>query len=66
MPVISRAVLRAARALPGTASGGVGLQEILLSWGLMLVFSVLHLQVAGRLFRAMIHKARVDATLDME
>ena len=56
----------AARALHGTSSGGVGLQEILLTWGLMLLFSVLYLLVAGRLFRAMIHKARVDATLDME
>jgi ABC-2 type transport system permease protein len=56
----------AARALHGTSSGGVGLQQTLISWGLMLLFSMIYLLVAGRLFRAMIHKARVDATLDME
>jgi ABC-2 type transport system permease protein len=56
----------AARALHGTSSGGVGLQQTLMSGGLMLLFSVVYLLVAGRLFRAMIYKARVDATLDME
>jgi ABC-2 type transport system permease protein len=56
----------AAHALHGTSSGGIALQETLLSWGLMLLFSILYLLIAGRLFRAMIHKARVDATLDME
>jgi ABC-2 type transport system permease protein len=56
----------AARALHATSSGGVGLQQTLISWGLMLLFSVIYLLVASRLFQAMIHKARVDATLDME
>jgi ABC-2 type transport system permease protein len=56
----------AARALHATSSGGVELQQTLISWGLMLLFSVIYLLVAGRLFQAMIHKARVDATLDME
>ena len=56
----------AARALHATSSGGVELQQTLISWGLMLLFSVIYLLVAGRLFQVMIHKARVDATLDME
>ena len=56
----------AARALHATSSGGVALQQTLISWGLMLFFSLIYLLVAGRLFQAMINKARVDATLDME
>lgn len=56
----------AARALHGTSSGEAGWSQILLAWALMLGFSVLYYFIAGRLFKLMLYKARVDATLDME
>lgn len=56
----------AARALHATSSGGAGFDEILLSWGMMLLFSAIYFLIASRLFRRMLVKARTDATLDME
>lgn len=56
----------AARALHGTSSGGVGINEILLCWGMLLIFSLLDLVIASRLFKLMLYKARADATLRME
>ena len=56
----------AARALHGTSSGGAGPDEILLSWGMMILFSAIYFLIASRLFRRMLVKARTDATLDME
>lgn len=56
----------AARALHGSSSGGAPVSEIVLSWGMMLLFSVLYLIVSGWLFRVMVRRARVDATLSLE
>ena len=56
----------AARALHGTSTGGSGLNEVLFYWGMMALFSVIYLLISGHLFRRMLVKARVDATLDME
>lgn len=56
----------AARAMHGTSTGGASLQEVLMAWGLLLVFSLIDLLLASRLFRLMLVKARRDATLDME
>ena len=56
----------AARALHGTSTGGTSLEEILLSWALMIAFSVIYFLIAGWLFKKMLVKARTDATLDME
>lgn len=56
----------AARALHGTSSGGATLNEVLFSWGMLLVFSVLYLFLSRILFRVMIRKARIDATLGMQ
>jgi ABC-2 type transport system permease protein len=56
----------AARALHGTSSGGTTLNEVLFSWGMLLVFSVLYLFLSRILFRVMIRKARIDATLGMQ
>ena len=56
----------AARALHGASTGGAPLQEILFSWAMLVVFSLLDLIIAGRLFTLMLYKARADATLDME
>lgn len=56
----------AARALHGTSSGGADINEIYLSWGMMLFFSVIDLLIASRLFKFMLYKARADATLALE
>lgn len=55
----------AAQALHGTSTGNASIQQVLLSWGLLLVFSGLDLLIASRLFRVMLRKARADATLEM-
>jgi len=56
----------AAVALHGTSTAGAPLNETLFAWGMMLLFSVIDLFLASRLFKIMLHKARVDATLGME
>ena len=56
----------AARALHGTSTGGASLNEILFAWGMMLLFSLIDLIVASRLFKVMLYKVRVDATLGLE
>lgn len=56
----------AARVLHGTSSGGASINEVLFSWGMLLLFSVLYLFLSRILFRVMIRKARIDATLGMQ
>jgi ABC-2 type transport system permease protein len=56
----------AARALHGASTGSTSINEILFSWGMMLVFSLVYYLISARLFRAMLFKARMDATLDLE
>lgn len=56
----------AARALHGTSSGSAGLNEVLFAWSMLVLFSLIDLFVASRLFQVMLVKARSDATLDME
>jgi len=56
----------AARALHGTSTGGASFNEILFAWGMMLLFSLIDLLIASRLFKIMLYKARVDASLGME
>jgi ABC-2 type transport system permease protein len=56
----------AARALHGTSTGGASLEQILFYWGMMILFSLFDLWIAGRLFKVMLYKARVDATLDTQ
>jgi len=56
----------AARALHGASTGGASPQEIYLCWGMLILFSIIDLLIAGRLFKIMLYKARADATLDME
>ena len=56
----------AAVALHGTSTGGASLNQTLLAWGMLLLFSLIDLLVASRLFRVMLYKARADATLGME
>jgi ABC-2 type transport system permease protein len=56
----------AAQALHDTAGGGVSLDQVAFSWGMLLLSSVVSLFVAAVLFRVMLRKARADATLGME
>jgi ABC-2 type transport system permease protein len=56
----------AAQALHGTATGGASTGQILLYWSILLAFTVVYSLLAGALFKRMLVKVRVDATLDME
>jgi ABC-2 type transport system permease protein len=56
----------AARALHATSSGGVPLDEVLVSWGLLIGFSALYWFVSARLFRALLRRAREEATLGLQ
>ncbi len=56
----------AARALHGTSSGGAGLGQVLLSWGMMLALSLVYLALSRWLVNVMLRKARAEATLRME
>jgi len=56
----------AAIALHGTSTGGASLNQTLFAWGMMLLFSLIDLLIASRLFKLMLYKARADATLGME
>ena len=56
----------AAVALHGTSTGGASFNQTLFAWGMMLLFSIVDLLLASRLFKRMLYKARVDATLGME
>jgi ABC-2 type transport system permease protein len=56
----------AAQALHATASGTATLDSLLLPWGMMLLFSLIYLAASQRLFRFVLRKARVDATLGMQ
>lgn len=56
----------AAVALHGTSTGGASLNQTLFAWSMMLLFSLIDLLIASRLFQRMLYKARADATLGME
>jgi len=56
----------AARILHATSAGTAMPSEIALCWGMMLVFGTAYLLVSRLLMRAVLHKARVDATLGLE
>jgi ABC-2 type transport system permease protein len=56
----------AAVALHGTSTAGAPVQQTLFAWAMMGLLSVLYLFIASRLFRIMLYKARVDATLDVQ
>ncbi len=56
----------AAFALHGSASGTASTNEIFFSWGMMLLFSAIYIFASGFLFRIVLRKAKVDATLSMQ
>ncbi len=53
-------------ALHGTSSGNAPLEQMLFAWGMMLVSGVVYFTISRCLFKKMLYKARVDATLRME
>jgi len=53
-------------ALHGTSTGNASIENTLFAWGMMLLFSLIDLFIASRLFNVMLYKARVDATLDVQ
>jgi len=56
----------AAIALHGTSSANAHLEGTLFAWAMMLSLSIIYLFIASRLFKIMLHKVRVDATLDVQ
>jgi ABC-2 type transport system permease protein len=56
----------AALALHGTSTAVMPFNQIAFCWGMMLLFSIVDLVIASQLFKIMLYKARVDATLDVD
>lgn len=56
----------AAIALHGTSTQNTPVEQILFAMAMMVLFSVIDLFIASRLFRIMLYKARVDAVLDIQ
>jgi ABC-2 type transport system permease protein len=56
----------AAIALHGTSTANAPIEQTLFAWVMMIVFSIIDLFIASRLFKFMLYKARVDATLDVQ
>lgn len=56
----------AAQALHGAAAGTLNLGGLAEAVGMMALFSVIYLALSGKLFKVMLRKARVDATLGMQ
>jgi ABC-2 type transport system permease protein len=56
----------AAIALHGTSTAMMPFGQIAFAWGMMLIFSLVDLFIASQLFKIMLYKARVDATLDVD
>lgn len=56
----------AARALHGASTGSIDSGEMALTLGMMALFSIVYVAISGKLFRVMLRKARVDATLGMQ
>jgi ABC-2 type transport system permease protein len=55
----------AARVLHATSSGAATTGDILLSWGMMLILGITYIAASYRLFKIVLYRARVDATLSM-
>jgi ABC-2 type transport system permease protein len=56
----------AAVALHGTSTGSAPIEQTLFAWAMMIILSIIFLFIASRLFKFMLYKARVDATLDVQ
>jgi ABC-2 type transport system permease protein len=55
----------AARVLHDTSSGVATPADILLSWAMMLLLGGIYIAASYRLFKVVLHRARVDATLSL-
>jgi ABC-2 type transport system permease protein len=55
----------AALALHGAAQGTLEPLQIVGTWGIMAFFSLVYILASGRLYRVILLKARMDATLDI-
>jgi len=55
----------AALALHGAAQGTLEPLQIVGTWGIMAFFSLVYILASGRLYRMILRKARMDATLDI-
>ncbi len=55
-----------ARAMHGTSSGAAPFGDVLLSWGMMILFIIAYLMLSRWLFRKLLYKARVEATLGLQ
>lgn len=56
----------AAQALHGASTGDITAGDLGLALGMMALFSVIYIGISGKLFRVMLRKARVDASLGMQ
>ncbi|HET7145288.1 MAG TPA: ABC transporter permease [Anaerolineales bacterium] len=56
----------AAMALHGTSTALMPFNQVLFSWAMMILSSLVDLAIASQLFKVMLYKARVDATLDVD
>lgn len=56
----------AARALHDSASGAATIEQLATYWAAMVILSAIYLMVARRFFKAMIRRARADATLNIQ
>jgi len=56
----------AAIALHGTSNTMMPFNHLFFAWAMMILFSLVDLVIASQLFKIMLYKARVDATLDVD
>lgn len=54
----------AAQALHGAARAALSFEQILFAWLMMLIFSAVYLLLSKRLYTVILHRARVDASLN--
>jgi ABC-2 type transport system permease protein len=55
-----------ARAMHGTSSGAAPIGDVMLSWGMMILFITSYLMLSRWLFKKLLYKARVEATLGLQ
>ncbi|MDH5606545.1 MAG: ABC transporter permease [Anaerolineae bacterium] len=56
----------ATRVLHAATVGLATSSEIILTWSMMILFGILYIALSGRMFKKMLYRARVEATLNMQ
>jgi len=56
----------AAQALHGATSGTISVNKILFAWAMMITFSLAYILLSEGLYRKILYRARVDASLDTQ